>query len=302
MAMGDFSILGMSYARQHDRYGNLLSRAKPVEEAAPVTEELPTPEDVPPAPAVEISPYAGFGGVISAMGMNTFMPNGGSAADAINEAVQFSAPFILNPELAAQLIGNQTQEPPSAEAVAGAMNALDRNYDLSDPIALFKQLQIPGAGQILPWDLHRAVAAGGGTMEEAAALVKQLDRFGNGAITIQQLMANLPALPGAEPAEPAESVAPTPDPVRDSALGGLGALAATYNVSQPQDLFLELDTDFDGLLTRSDIEAAVAAGGGSVEAGAALYAQLDPGNTGGVTQAQFASNLFPRIELPNFFV
>lgn len=301
MAMGDFSILGMSYTRQHDRYGNLLSRAKPVEEAAPAPEELATPEEVPtaPAPTVEISPYAGFGGVISAMGMDTFMPNGGSAADAINQAMQASAPYILDPELAAQLIGNQVQEPHSEEAVAGAMSALSQNYDVSDPVKLFKQIQIPGAGQILPWDLHRAVSAGGGTIEQSSALMKQLDPFNNGAITIQQLMANLP---GAEPAEPAEPVAPTPDPVNDSALGGLAALATIYNVSQPQELFLELDTDFDGFVSQSDIEAAVTAGGGSAEAGAALYAQLDPGNTGGVTQSQFASNLFPRIELPNFFV
>jgi hypothetical protein len=301
MAMGDFSILGMSYTRQHDRYGNLLARAKPVEDVAPVPEELPTPEEVPaaPAPTVEISPYAGFGGIISAMGMDTFMPPGTSAADTINQAMQAAAPFLLNPELAAQLINNQTQEPPSEEAVAGAMNALGQKYDLSDPIKLFKQIQIPGAGQIQPWDLQRAVAAGGGTVEQASALMKQLDPFNNGTITIQQFMANLP---GAEPAEPAEPITPTPDPVNDSPVGGLAALATTYNVSQPQDLFLALDTDFDGFLTQSDIEAAVTAGGGSVEAGAALYAQLDPGNTGGVTQSQFEYNLFPRIELPNFFV
>jgi hypothetical protein len=307
MAMGDISILGLgAYTRTHDRYGNLLSRLKPVEEPAPVPEDLPPAEETPapaPTPTVELSPYAGFGGVISAMGMDMFSPPGTSAADTINQTLKDFAPYILNPELASQLIGNQTQEPPAQDAVDAAMAALSQNYDTSDPVALFKQIQIPGAGQIQPADLHRAVARGGGTYEQSAALMKQLDPFGNGTVTVQQLMANLPDTPGAEPLpEPAPATTPATHITDDTAIGGLGALAKTYDVARPLDAFAQLDSDFDGLVTEADIVNAVVANGGSAQAGAALYAQIDPARSGAVAQAQFMDNLFPRIELPNIFV
>ena len=314
--MGDISLLGTSAydKRAHDRYDRYQvgRSADQIAKAAAVGDETTNPlleDSTPPEAPAPLDPAAFFGGVGSAMGMDAFMPNGGSAADALNQAMQAVAPYMLDPELAAQLIGMQVDQPEiSKEAVDGAMNALSQNYDVTDATALFKKLDVYRAGQIMPWDLQRAVAAGGGTIEQASALFKTLDPFGNGLITIQQLTANLPAAPGSLAEETAEDPATDPAPeasilADNSAIGGLAALSQSYNFGQPpQDLFLELDTDFDGMLSQADIVNAVTAGGGTPEAGDALYAQLDPANTGVVTQWQFASNLFPRIEVPNLFV
>ena len=309
--MGDISLLGTSAydKRAHDRYDRFqIGRsADQIAKAAAAGDETTNPllEDStqPVAPAAT-DPAAFFGIAGNAMGMDAFMPNGGSAVDSLQQAMQVAAPYLLNPELAAQLIGMQSDQPAaSQEAIDGAMAALGQNYDISSgPVTLFKQLDVNHAGQITPWDLHRAVAAGGGTTEQAAALLKQLDPFGNGFITIQQMSANLPGASDTttdtETGEP-----PASELLDNSALGALAALSTTQNLAQPpQDMFLDLDTDYDGMLSQDDIVNAVTAAGGSAESGAALFAQLDPANTGVVTQWQFASNLFPRIEVPNLFV
>ncbi|MDB5492415.1 MAG: EF-Hand, calmodulin [Micavibrio sp.] len=58
-------------------------------------------------------------------------------------------------------------------------------------------------------------------------------------------------------------------------------------------LFKTLDSDGDGNVTQGEVESAVTKAGGSKEAADALYAKLDPDNTGSVSQQQLAENLPP---------
>lgn len=60
-----------------------------------------------------------------------------------------------------------------------------------------------------------------------------------------------------------------------------------------QKLFQSLDGNGDGSVTKSEVEDAVTKAGGSKNAADALYAQLDPNNTGSVNQQQLAQNLPP---------
>lgn len=310
--MGDISLLGTSAydKRAHDRYDRYQvgRSADQIAKTAAAGDETTNPlleDSTQPVPPATADPAAFFGIAGNAMGMDSSMPNGGSAVESLQQAMQVAAPFLLNPELAAQLIGMQSDQPAaSQEAIDGAMAALGQNYDITNgPETLFNQLDTNHSGQITPWDLQRAVTAGGGTTEQAAALMKQLDPFGNGFITIQQISANLPTSGSETSVDETAVDQPDAGAVDNSSLGALAALSTSHNFAQPpQDMFLDLDTDYDGMLSQSDIVNAVTAAGGSAESGAALYAQLDPGNTGVVTQWQFASNLFPRIEVPNLFV
>jgi Ca2+-binding EF-hand superfamily protein len=300
--MADVSLIG-SFKRLHqDRYDNYQigrtdprgGMARPTSAVSALADETTEPvEPITP----EVSPYAGFAITIDAMGMNAFTPNG-DAISQINQAMQAVAPAILNPDMAGELLGLQPDTTaPTQEDIDGAMAALGQNYNVeAGPVALFKQIDSTHSGVIKPWDLTRAVMAGGGTIEQASALMKQLDPFSNGYVTVQNMMANLPGVEA--PVDTGTSTTPQTD---DSAMGALSALATMHDLRQPSDLFNAIDTDLDGYVSQDDVVAAVTAGGGSSEAGAALYAQLDPANTGAVDQAQFDYNLYPRIELPSFF-
>jgi Ca2+-binding EF-hand superfamily protein len=58
-----------------------------------------------------------------------------------------------------------------------------------------------------------------------------------------------------------------------------------------QSLFNEIDTSGSGSITESSLEKAVTTAGGTTTAADALYAKLDPNNTGSVTEQQFSQNL-----------
>jgi Ca2+-binding EF-hand superfamily protein len=65
-----------------------------------------------------------------------------------------------------------------------------------------------------------------------------------------------------------------------------------YNpYSIQQSLFNEIDTSGSGSITKSALETAVTTAGGTTAAADALYADLDPNNTGSVTEQQFGQNL-----------
>ncbi len=58
-----------------------------------------------------------------------------------------------------------------------------------------------------------------------------------------------------------------------------------------QNLFNMIDANGDGSVTKTEVENAVTAAGSNTQAADALYAQLDPSNTGNVTQQEFNQNL-----------
>ncbi|HLN08105.1 MAG TPA: EF-hand domain-containing protein [Xanthobacteraceae bacterium] len=58
-----------------------------------------------------------------------------------------------------------------------------------------------------------------------------------------------------------------------------------------QNLFNEIDTAGTGSITKSTLEQAVTSAGGTLQGADALYAQLDPNNTGSVNEQQFSQNL-----------
>ena len=68
-----------------------------------------------------------------------------------------------------------------------------------------------------------------------------------------------------------------------TSLSGIGN--GGYNpYSIQQSLFNEIDTSGSGLITKSALETAVTTAGGTTAAADALYADLDPNNTGSVTE------------------
>lgn len=77
-----------------------------------------------------------------------------------------------------------------------------------------------------------------------------------------------------------------------TSLNGIGY--GGYNpYSIRQNLFNEIDTSGSGSITKSQVEQAVTTAGGTTAAADALYADLDPNNTGSVTEQQFSQNLPP---------
>jgi Ca2+-binding EF-hand superfamily protein len=278
--------------------------AKPTAAASPMQSLLDdTTEPVTLIDPQQQNPAAFHGIAVSAMGMDQFMPNGGSAVDQLNNVMSTLGPYVTDPNLTSQLLGLQGQNTtPTQEDVDGAMAALRQNYDVdAGPVALFKQLNPSHSGYIQPWELTQAVMAGGGTIEQASALMKELDPFGNGQVSVQNMIANLPGQSDEQTGTETGTGTSVSTPVDNSALGGLTALGSKHDLSQPLALFDSLDSDFDGIVSQSDVINAVTSSGGTSEAGAALYAQLDPAGTGAVDKSQFLNNLYPRIELPSFF-
>jgi hypothetical protein len=71
-------------------------------------------------------------------------------------------------------------------------------------------------------------------------------------------------------------------------VGGYGPYAAKQF---QQNLFDQIDTSGDGSVSKSELEQAVSKAGGTTQAADALYSVLDPGNSGGFGEQQFAQAL-----------
>jgi Ca2+-binding EF-hand superfamily protein len=78
--------------------------------------------------------------------------------------------------------------------------------------------------------------------------------------------------------------------MRMTSLGGIGNGGYIPNLLT-QSLFNEIDTGGSGSINKSELEQAVTTAGGTAAAADALYAKLDPTNTGSVTEQQFSQNL-----------
>ena len=66
-------------------------------------------------------------------------------------------------------------------------------------------------------------------------------------------------------------------------------VAFIYRKTLLHDLFTAVDSDGDGSVSKADVEAVVTGKGGTAESADALYAKLDPKNTGSVSEEQFTA-------------
>jgi Ca2+-binding EF-hand superfamily protein len=75
-------------------------------------------------------------------------------------------------------------------------------------------------------------------------------------------------------------------------VSGVGGGYNPYAAQQfQQNLFSQIDTNGDGSVSKTELEQAVSKAGGSTQAADALYSVLDPGNSGGFSEQQFAQVL-----------
>jgi Ca2+-binding EF-hand superfamily protein len=76
-------------------------------------------------------------------------------------------------------------------------------------------------------------------------------------------------------------------------MSGVSGVGSGYNpyATLEQQLFNQIDSSGSGSITESELETAVTNAGGTQQAADALYAELDPNNTGSVTEQQFSQNL-----------
>jgi Ca2+-binding EF-hand superfamily protein len=153
---------------------------------------------------------------------------------------------------------------------------------------LFQQVDTNGSGSVTKTQLEQAVSKAGGSTAGADALYAQLDPNNTGSVSEQQFAQNLP-LPHFSPEMGAQLISD------QAQMSGTGSNPASGTGSDPeaqfaQNLFSQL-TNGSSTLTQSELEQAVTKAGGTTQAADALYAKLDPNNTGSVSEQQFAQNL-----------
>ena len=154
--------------------------------------------------------------------------------------------------------------------------------------ALFSRIDTAGTGTITKSSLEAAVTGAGGTATAADALYAKLDPNNTGSVTEQQLAALLQKSDGhhehrggGHSGGPVDALASLLE-----ASGNAGSKASEADLAQ--SLFTQIDTAGSGAITKSSLEQAVAAAGGTTASADALYAKLDPNNTGSVSEQQFA--------------
>ncbi len=167
--------------------------------------------------------------------------------------------------------------------ISGIGSGLTSPYSMRQN--LFNEIDTTGSGSITKAELETAVTKAGGTTAAADALYAQLDPNNTGSVTEQQFGQNLPAPPfGGQMA--AQMIGFQAD-------GWPGPGSSNAAGSFAQNMFDKIDTDGDGSISKSELESAVTAAGGTAAAADAFYAQLDPNNTGSVSEQQFANALEP---------
>ena len=147
---------------------------------------------------------------------------------------------------------------------------------------LFNKIDANGDGSITKSELQQAVTSAGGTTASADALFADLDPNNAGSVSEQQFAQNLPT-PTFSPEMGAQLIASQEQASGDSSSSDPASAFANQ-------LFSQL-TNGGSTLTQSELEQAVKSAGGTTASADALYAQLDPNNTGSVSEQQFADNL-----------
>lgn len=147
-------------------------------------------------------------------------------------------------------------------------------------------------------ELMAAVHLAGGTAAVAQATFNQFDPQGTGAITGDQLIANMPR--SAISVFGGLSISlPAPTPQVGAGLGDMfsaNALETGPVGSALNGVFSMIDVNGTGAITSDELTNAVTAAGGTADQASALYAQLDPDQTGSITMEQFLSNI-PQVEI-----
>ena len=149
--------------------------------------------------------------------------------------------------------------------------------------SLFNEIDTSGHGLITKSELEQAVTAAGGTSTAADSLFAELDPNSTGSD--QEFSQDLPALPlsdqmGAQM-------------IGLQAQGWPGGSGTNPSSAFAQNLLLQINTDGDGSISRSELGQAVTSAGGASAAAEALYAALDLDNTGSVSDQQLAQFLKP---------
>jgi Ca2+-binding EF-hand superfamily protein len=147
---------------------------------------------------------------------------------------------------------------------------------------LFDKIDANGNGSVSQSELDQAVTSAGGTTAAANALFGDLDPSDTGSVSEPQFAQNLPL-----PAFGAEMGSQLIAAQAQNTAGSSGSGPASAFANQ---LFSQI-TNGGSTLTQSALEQAVTSAGGTTASADALYAQLDPNNTGSVTEQQFAANL-----------
>ena len=166
--------------------------------------------------------------------------------------------------------------------------------------------QTSNAGPLSPFDIDRngslqlhelmvAVQRGGGTAQMAQSVASYADPDGTGVTFDSLAQLNMQANPLFE----TESYIAPIDMNAQAGLQALFTAVAAENTPErtaARELFNGLDGNADGTVNANDVMNAVTSAGGSRDDASALYQQLDPQNTGGITMEQFVANL-PPIDL-----
>jgi Ca2+-binding EF-hand superfamily protein len=169
-------------------------------------------------------------------------------------------------------------------SLSGIGNAGYNPYSIQQ--SLFNEIDTSGIGSITKSELEQAVTTAGGTTTAADALYATLDPNNTGSVTAQQFAQNLPAPPFSDQMG-AQMIG-----FQAQGWPGAGGAAGTDPASQIAQLFSQISGGA-GSITKAELEQAVAQAGGTTQAADALYAQLDPNNTGSVSEQQFAQFLQP---------
>jgi Ca2+-binding EF-hand superfamily protein len=217
--------------------------------------------------------------------------SGGFGEQQLAQALPGSA---ISDQMQAQMIGYQAQGWPGASGTQPGGQLAQ---------SLFSQIDSNGDGSITQSELEQAVTKAGGTKEAADALYAKLDPKGTGSVSEQQFSQSLSqAMPHHHhhhhdaDATASASDGSSPGSASDaltSLFNADGGGAANSPTQIAQNMFTQTDTNGDGVITQSELEQSVTAAGGNKAGADALYAKLDPNNTGSVSQQQFMDALQP---------
>ncbi len=165
----------------------------------------------------------------------------------------------------------------------GGIGAGTNIYSLQQ--SLFDEIDTNGSNTVTSSEVVKAVTAAGGTVAAADALVADLNPSSSGSVNLSQFVQNLPTGPfGSQTGAQMLGVQAESWPAPSTTAPSSGAVMS---------LFSQMDGNSDGLVTKSELEKAVIAAGGSTAAADALYTQLDPNNTGSFTELQLTQFLQP---------
>ena len=217
----------------------------------------------------------------------------------------FGPPY--NSQVGATLIADQSQQ------TSGTQTSDTQSCDTgtcADPgsglaQAVFSKIDSDGDGSISEAELEQAGAQVGATTQAADSLYAQLDPNNTGKVDQQTFTdAFTQALREhhhhghhqVADSTSTDSSTTTSSTTDASPLDAVTALLKGSDASQSlsdilQKLFSQIDADGNGSISQSELQNAVTAAGGSTDAANALYAQLDPGNTGGISANTFTQFL-----------